>query len=60
MAASVWNPVIGPRIFDFFSHFPGAADQPHTTIEGGGHFLQETRAEQFSQIIIDFNGRPAA
>ena len=32
---------------------PGAQGQPHTTIEGGGHFLQETRAEQFSRVIIE-------
>ena len=33
---------------------PGAADQPHTTIEGGGHFLQEDRGEQLAQVVADF------
>lgn len=38
----------------FIARVPGAKDQPHTTIEGGGHFLQEGRAEALSRILIDF------
>ena len=37
----------------FLENVPGAAGQPHSTIEGGGHFLEETRAEQFSRVIIE-------
>jgi haloalkane dehalogenase len=37
----------------FRENVPGAAGQPHTTIEGGGHFLQETRAEPFAQVIVE-------
>ena len=33
---------------------PGAAGQPHTTIEGAGHFLQEDAGEQVAQVINDF------
>jgi haloalkane dehalogenase len=33
---------------------PGTQGQPHVTIEGGGHFLQEGRGEQFAKIIVDF------
>jgi haloalkane dehalogenase len=33
---------------------PGCQGQPHTTIEGGGHFLQEDRGEQFAQVIVDW------
>lgn len=33
---------------------PGAAGQPHVTIEGGGHFLQEDKGEELAQIIVDF------
>jgi len=33
---------------------PGAAGQPHTTIEGGGHFLQEDRGEQLAQVVVDW------
>lgn len=54
------DPVTRGADVPFREKVPGAADQPHTTIEGGGHFLQETRAEQFSRIIIDFIGRPNA
>ena len=33
---------------------PGAAGQPHTTIEGGHHFIQEDRPEALVQLMIDF------
>ncbi len=33
---------------------PGAAGQPHVTIEGGGHFLQEDRGGEFAAVVIDF------
>ncbi|WP_334143707.1 haloalkane dehalogenase [Rhabdothermincola sp.] len=33
---------------------PGAAGQPHTTIEGGGHFLQEDRGEELARVVVDF------
>jgi len=36
---------------------PGAKGQPHTTIAGGGHFLQEDKGEELAQIIVDFMGR---
>ncbi|HET8929158.1 MAG TPA: haloalkane dehalogenase [Acidimicrobiales bacterium] len=36
------------------SHIPGAQNQPHVTIEGGGHFLQEDRGPELAQVIIDF------
>lgn len=32
---------------------PGAADQPHTTIEGGGHFIQEDRGPELAAQIVD-------
>jgi haloalkane dehalogenase len=32
----------------------GAKGQPHTTIVGGGHFLQEDRGEELAQVIVDF------
>ena len=35
----------------FQREVPGCAGQPHTTIEGGGHFLQEDRGEQLAQVI---------
>jgi haloalkane dehalogenase len=36
---------------------PGAKDQPHTTIEGGGHFLQEDRGEELAKVVNDFIAR---
>jgi haloalkane dehalogenase len=32
---------------------PGAADQSHVTIAGGGHFLQEDKGPQLAQVVID-------
>jgi haloalkane dehalogenase len=33
---------------------PGCQGQPHTTIEGGGHFLQEDRGEEFARVIANW------
>lgn len=33
---------------------PGATGQPHVTIEGAGHFLQEDRGDELAAVIIDF------
>jgi haloalkane dehalogenase len=40
----------------FRSLVPGAAGQPHTTVENAHHFLQEDAAPQLAQIIIDAIG----
>jgi len=31
---------------------PGCAGQPHTTIVGGGHFLEEDEGEQLARVIV--------
>lgn len=31
---------------------PGAADQPHTTITGAGHFLQEDRGPELAGVVL--------
>src|SRR5262249_45036974 len=36
------------------SDIPGAGGQPHTTIRGAGHFLQEDRGEELARVIVDF------
>jgi len=36
---------------------PGARGQPHTTIAGGGHFLQEDRGEELARVVVDFIAR---
>jgi len=33
---------------------PGAQGQPHTTIAGAGHFLQEDKGEELARVIVDF------
>jgi haloalkane dehalogenase len=42
----------GERVF--LREVPGAQGQPHTTIEGGGHFLQEDRGPELARVIADF------
>ena len=37
-----------------FQEIPGAAGQPHTTIEGAGHFLQEDQGEELAVIVNNF------
>jgi len=36
---------------------PGAQGQAHTTISGGGHFLQEDRGAEVAQVVVAFLGR---
>jgi haloalkane dehalogenase len=36
---------------------PGCQGQPHTTIEGAGHFLQEDRGEQLAGVVCSFVDR---
>jgi haloalkane dehalogenase len=38
----------------FQKRIPGAEGQPHTTIKGAGHFLQEDKGEEFARVIVDF------
>lgn len=38
----------------FLAEVPGSKGQPHTTIEGGGHFLQEDRGRELAETIVDF------
>ena len=41
----------GERIFR--ARIPGTEDQPHVTLEGGGHFLQEDVPGELAQIVIE-------
>ncbi|HEX8905308.1 MAG TPA: haloalkane dehalogenase [Longimicrobiaceae bacterium] len=38
----------------FQRRVPGAAGQPHATIPGAGHFLQEDAGEVLARVVIDF------
>lgn len=42
----------GDRIF--LERVPGTKGQAHTTIEGGGHFLQEDRGPELARVLVDF------
>ena len=42
----------GDRILQ--ARIPGAQGQPHTTVAGGGHFLQEDRGVELAGVVIDF------
>jgi haloalkane dehalogenase len=33
---------------------PGAQGQPHTTIVGAGHFLQEDKGEELARVVVGF------
>ena len=39
-----WETVFQERV-------PGAQGQPHTTIQGAGHFLQEDAGEELARVI---------
>ncbi|MGN6611098.1 MAG: haloalkane dehalogenase [Angustibacter sp.] len=41
----------------FTRQVPGAAGQPHTTIAGAGHFLQEDQGEELGRTIVAWLGR---
>jgi haloalkane dehalogenase len=36
----------------FQARVPGTKSQPHTTIAGGGHFLQEDKGEELAGVIV--------
>ncbi len=44
----------GERVLQAF--IPGCQGQPHTTIEGAGHFLQEDKGEELARVIVDWIG----
>lgn len=47
------DPVTRGGEAEFLARVPGTKELPHTTIKGGGHFVQENEPEQVSQVIID-------
>lgn len=38
----------------FLQHVPGTKGMPHTTIVGGGHFLQEDKGEDLAAAVVAF------
>ena len=53
-AFSDGDPVTAGGERPFRRDVPGAAGQPHVTIAGGGHFLQEDKGPEIARIIVDF------
>ncbi|MFM7125259.1 MAG: haloalkane dehalogenase [Actinomycetota bacterium] len=51
-AFSDQDPITRNGEWAFRKAVPGAANAPHTTIEGGGHFLQEDRGPELAAFIV--------
>lgn len=47
------DPVTAGGYRPFQKLVPGAQGQPHTTIEGAGHFVQEDAGPELARIVID-------
>ncbi len=48
------DPITAGGDAPFRAKVPGAQGQDHTTIEGGGHFLQEDRGPELARVLVDF------
>lgn len=44
----------------FQKRIPGTQGQPHTTIKGAGHFLQEDKGEEFAEVTVAFIAKTSA
>ena len=51
------DPVTAGGFKPFQKLVPGAQGQPHTTIEAGGHFLQEDKGEEIARLMNEFMAR---
>ena len=47
------DPITRGRDREFIERVPGAKGLPHTTIAGGGHFIQEEKPAEVARAIID-------
>ena len=48
------DPITGGADRYLQAEIPGCADQAHTTIPGGGHFLQEDCGPTLASVVVDF------
>ena len=48
------DPVTGGQDKPLQKLIPGTTGQPHTTIAGGGHFLQEDRGPELAAVVLEF------
>lgn len=56
-AFSDGDPITRGADRQFVEQVPGAAGQPHVTVEGAGHFLQEDRGEELAAVVADLIAR---
>jgi len=47
------DPVTKGGEAQFREKVPGTRGLPHTTIKGGGHFVQENAPDQVAQVIVE-------
>ncbi|WP_245159553.1 hypothetical protein [Blastococcus sp. CT_GayMR19] len=52
-AFSDGDPITGGGDRVFQKEVPGARGLPHTTLSGGGHFLQEDVGPELARVVID-------
>jgi haloalkane dehalogenase len=48
------DPITGGADRALRARIPGCTDQPHATIAGGGHFLQEDCDPELARVVVDF------
>ena len=48
------DPITGGGDKKFQAEVPGAKGQPHTTVEDGKHFIQETNGKELAEIVVNF------
>jgi haloalkane dehalogenase len=53
------DPVTAGQHVRFQDEVPGARGQPHATIRGAGHFVQEDAGEELARIVLGFIARAA-
>ena len=53
-AFSDGDPITAGGEAAFVGVVPGTAGQPHTTIEGAGHFVQEDRGPELARVVVDW------
>jgi haloalkane dehalogenase len=53
-AFSDGDPITGGGDAIFRRTVPGSRGEPHATISGAGHFLQEDRGEELGRVVADF------
>lgn len=49
------DPITAGGARPFEKLVPGASDQPHQTVAGAGHFLQEDAGPELAEILIDWS-----